>query len=175
VFGSVVVGAFQITFRAKINANDVFSFFKNYFWHQHIKTIQNVQTILNFSKKKTKIQIFLGTRPQPRSQTWSSSHLIGSVKGIKNFCSGQRWPELGPTTNHYTFFNIFFYNFNSLRKKDNKRDAPIETIGTSVFPISTCHNLVRHFPVAILGCMNPLSTVDFWVHLWQTFWQREKR
>jgi len=37
-------------------ANDVFSFFKNYFWHQHIKTIQNVQTILNFSKKK--IQIF---------------------------------------------------------------------------------------------------------------------
>ena len=50
VFGSVVVGAFQITFRAKMHANDVFSFFKNYFWHQHIKTIQNIQTILNFSK-----------------------------------------------------------------------------------------------------------------------------
>jgi hypothetical membrane protein len=31
VFGSVVVGAFQITFRVKIHANDVFSFFKNYF------------------------------------------------------------------------------------------------------------------------------------------------
>jgi hypothetical protein len=31
VFGSVVVGAFQITFRAKMHANDVFSFFKNYF------------------------------------------------------------------------------------------------------------------------------------------------
>jgi hypothetical protein len=31
-------------------ANDIFLFFKNYFWHQHIKTIQNVQTILNFSK-----------------------------------------------------------------------------------------------------------------------------
>jgi hypothetical protein len=57
VFGSVVAGAFQITFRAKMHANDVFSFFKNYFWHQHIKTIQNVQTILNFSKKK-KFQIF---------------------------------------------------------------------------------------------------------------------
>jgi hypothetical protein len=27
VFGSVVTGAFQITFRAKMHANDVFSFF----------------------------------------------------------------------------------------------------------------------------------------------------
>jgi len=36
-------------------ASDVFLFFKNYFWHQHIKTIQNIQTILNFSKKKIKI------------------------------------------------------------------------------------------------------------------------
>jgi hypothetical protein len=39
VFDSVVAGAFQITFRAKIHVNDVFLFFKNYFWHQHIKTI----------------------------------------------------------------------------------------------------------------------------------------
>jgi len=31
VFDSVVVGAFQITFHAKIHVNDVFSFFKNYF------------------------------------------------------------------------------------------------------------------------------------------------
>jgi hypothetical protein len=31
VFDSVVAGAFQITFRAKMHANDVFSFFKNYF------------------------------------------------------------------------------------------------------------------------------------------------
>jgi hypothetical membrane protein len=30
-FGSVVVGAFQITFRAKMHVNDVFSFFKNPF------------------------------------------------------------------------------------------------------------------------------------------------
>jgi hypothetical protein len=51
----VVAGAFQIIFRAKMHANDVFSFFKNHFWHQHIKTIQNIQTILNFSKKKFKI------------------------------------------------------------------------------------------------------------------------
>jgi len=31
VFGSVVAVAFQITFRAKIYQNDVFSFFKNHF------------------------------------------------------------------------------------------------------------------------------------------------
>jgi hypothetical protein len=31
VFGSVVAVAFQIVFRAEIHANDVFSFFKNYF------------------------------------------------------------------------------------------------------------------------------------------------
>jgi hypothetical protein len=52
VFDNVVAGAFQITFRAKMHVNDVFLFFKNHFWHQHIKTIQNVQTILNFNKKQ---------------------------------------------------------------------------------------------------------------------------
>jgi hypothetical protein len=31
VFGSVVAGAFQITFRVKMHANDVFLFFKNHF------------------------------------------------------------------------------------------------------------------------------------------------
>jgi hypothetical protein len=31
VFGSVVASAFQITFLAKMHANDVFSFFKNHF------------------------------------------------------------------------------------------------------------------------------------------------
>jgi hypothetical protein len=55
VFDSVVVVAFQIVFRAEIHANDVFSFFKNYFWHQHIKTIQKVQTALNFNKKNIEI------------------------------------------------------------------------------------------------------------------------
>jgi hypothetical protein len=53
----VVVVAFQIAFRAEIHANDVFLFFKNYFWYQHIKTIQKVQTALNFSKKKKKFEI----------------------------------------------------------------------------------------------------------------------
>jgi hypothetical protein len=31
MFGSVVVVAFQIAFRAKMHANDVFLFFKNHF------------------------------------------------------------------------------------------------------------------------------------------------
>jgi hypothetical protein len=31
VFGSVVAVAFQIAFRVKIHANDIFLFFKNYF------------------------------------------------------------------------------------------------------------------------------------------------
>jgi hypothetical protein len=31
VFDNVVAGAFQITFRAKMHANDAFLFFKNYF------------------------------------------------------------------------------------------------------------------------------------------------
>jgi hypothetical protein len=52
VFGSVVAGAFQIAFRVEIHVNDVFLFFKNHFWHQHIKTIQKIQTALNFSKNK---------------------------------------------------------------------------------------------------------------------------
>ena len=52
VFGSMVVGAFQIAFHAEIHVNNVFLFFKNHFWHQHIKTIQKVQTALNFSTKK---------------------------------------------------------------------------------------------------------------------------
>jgi len=64
VFGSVVAGAFQITFRAKIHANDFFYFLKIIF---NIKTIQNIQTIFNFNKNK--ILKFLKTQPQPRSQT----------------------------------------------------------------------------------------------------------
>jgi hypothetical protein len=35
-----------------MHVNNVFLFFKNYFWYQHIKTIQNIQNILNFNKKK---------------------------------------------------------------------------------------------------------------------------
>jgi len=52
MLNSVAAVVFQITFCAEMHANDIFLFFKNYFWHQHIKTIQNIQIILNFNKKK---------------------------------------------------------------------------------------------------------------------------
>jgi hypothetical protein len=38
-----------------MHANDIFLFFKKYFLHQHIETIQN---ILNFSKNKKKFKFF---------------------------------------------------------------------------------------------------------------------
>ena len=72
VFDSVVVIAFQIAFRAEIHANDVFSFFKNHFWHQYIKTIQKVQTALNFSKKKKKLK-FGEKQVEQQSQTCTES------------------------------------------------------------------------------------------------------
>ena len=48
VFESVVA----VVFRAKKYTNNVFLFLKNYFWYQHIKTVQKIQITLNFSKKK---------------------------------------------------------------------------------------------------------------------------
>jgi hypothetical protein len=80
VFDSVVAVAFQIIFCAEMHVSDIFLFFKNYFLHQHIKTIQNVQTILNFSKKIKKLN-FLKTRFAPRSQTHSkSTHTCKELK-----------------------------------------------------------------------------------------------
>jgi hypothetical protein len=44
LFGSVIAIIFQNTFHAEIYRNDIFFlFFKNYFWDQHIKTIQNIK------------------------------------------------------------------------------------------------------------------------------------
>jgi len=48
-----------------------FLFFKNYFWHQHIKTIQKIQTALNFSKKKLK---FSEKQVESQSQTLPRLH-----------------------------------------------------------------------------------------------------
>jgi hypothetical protein len=91
VFGSVVVVAFQIAFRAEIHANDVFSFFKNHFWHQHIKTIQKVQTALNFSKKKIKLK-FGEKQVQPQNQTASSFNMGSREAKMSHFiCEETRW------------------------------------------------------------------------------------
>ena len=45
-------GCFSNNFSCQNTCQWFFLFFKNHFLYQHIKTIQNVQTILNFSKKK---------------------------------------------------------------------------------------------------------------------------
>jgi len=87
VVGSVVAGAFQITFRVKMHANDVFLFFKNHFWYQHIKTIQNIQTILNFSKKKNSKFLETQTQPQPRFQKYHKKfprNIVGWLTNSKH-------------------------------------------------------------------------------------------
>jgi hypothetical protein len=43
MFKSVVVIIFQSVFHAEMHQNDVFLFFKNYFWNQPIKKIQNIK------------------------------------------------------------------------------------------------------------------------------------
>jgi len=42
LFESVVIIVFQSAFHAEIHQNNIFLFFKNYFWDQRIKTIQNI-------------------------------------------------------------------------------------------------------------------------------------
>ena len=69
----MVMVAFQIAFRAEKHVNNVFLFFKNHFWYQHIKTIQKVQTVLNFNKKKLK---FCKKQVAPQPQTASKFLII---------------------------------------------------------------------------------------------------
>ena len=52
MFENVVAVVFQIAFPVEKHVNNIFLFFKNYFLYQHIKTIQKIQTALNFNKKK---------------------------------------------------------------------------------------------------------------------------
>jgi hypothetical protein len=48
-------GCFSNNFSCQNACQWFFLFFKNHFWHQYIKIIQNIQTKLNFNKKKFKI------------------------------------------------------------------------------------------------------------------------
>jgi hypothetical protein len=50
MFENVVVVVFKSVFLAEMHQNDIFLFFKNYFWDQRIKTIQNIPKKLIFSK-----------------------------------------------------------------------------------------------------------------------------
>jgi len=58
-----------------MHANDIFLFFKKYFLHQHIETIQN---ILNFSKNKIKIKFFENVvSKQAQTVTdWITAHCL---------------------------------------------------------------------------------------------------
>jgi hypothetical protein len=81
----VVAGAFQIAFRAEMHANDIFLFFKNHFWYQHIKTIQKVQTALNFSKKKKfKFERNAGTNTVPNVSWDADIRKVIKIIFLKN-------------------------------------------------------------------------------------------
>ena len=89
VFESMIAVAFQIAFHTEKHVNNIFLFFKNYFWYQHIKTIQKVQTILNFSKKNIIIIKFCKTQVALQPQTASS------CPGLE-ICSKTTGAELQP-------------------------------------------------------------------------------
>ena len=90
MFGSVVAVVFQIIFCAEMHANDVFLFFKNYFWHQHIKTIQNIQTILNFNQKT--ILNFLKTRANRVTKQFLNSFRFYDKSYNQNWKVVIDWP-----------------------------------------------------------------------------------
>jgi hypothetical protein len=54
VFGRVVVVAFQSAFHSEKCANNIFLFFKNHFWDQHIKMIWKHQKHITSKKKNFK-------------------------------------------------------------------------------------------------------------------------
>jgi hypothetical protein len=117
-----------------MHANNFFFIFKNYFWHQHIKTIQNIQIIFNFNKKK--ISNFLGTQPQPRS-------LGVMINLLQNF---MLWLILtGPNNLYWDLPNILF----GLGKQDHKGSYLSEKSNLSWFlkylsPTNINHLLVTY-------------------------------
>jgi hypothetical protein len=117
MLNSVAAVVFQITFCAEMHANDIFLFFKNYFWHQHIKTIQNIQTILNFSKKQ--ILNFLGTRFSPRFQTVSYSYMFFFFMNFTHIC--------------YIYLAIIFQESNVHISLDAKTDSQYHPSRKSIF------------------------------------------
>jgi hypothetical protein len=70
VFESVVVVAFQSAFHSEKCANNIFLFFKNYFWDQHIKMIWKHQKHITSKKEKSN---FFGSAFEKHSQTGSES------------------------------------------------------------------------------------------------------
>ena len=70
VFESVVVVAFQSVFHSEKYANNIFLFFKNYFWDQHIKMIWEHQKHITSKLKIQKKNLnFLESAFQQQCQT----------------------------------------------------------------------------------------------------------
>jgi len=69
MFESVVAVAFQSAFHVELHQNNVFLFFKNYFWDQRIKMNQNMATKNLFLAKKMN---FLKTQVGSRFQMLSN-------------------------------------------------------------------------------------------------------
>jgi hypothetical protein len=128
----VVAVAFQIAFRAEIHANEVFSFFKNHFWHQHIKTIQKVQTAVNFSKKKFKIWWNAVTNAM------SNGHLIERNLRLKSKLD-QNWKnEINPSfLTQNPKFKPFFHPKTWRKKK------------TSYGPLKPYFHPQKHFFISL--------------------------
>jgi hypothetical protein len=80
MFGSVVVVAFQSAFHSEKYVNNIFLFFKNHFWDQHIKMIWKHQKHIT-SKKKKKNSNFLKSAFQQQCQT-PSNRLIRSFSDL---------------------------------------------------------------------------------------------
>jgi hypothetical protein len=68
----VVVVVFQSAFHSEKYANNIFLFFKNYFWDQHIKMIWKHQKHIT-SKQKKKNSNFLKSAFQQQCQTPSKT------------------------------------------------------------------------------------------------------
>jgi hypothetical protein len=78
-----------------------FFIFYNYFWHQYIKTIQKVQTVFNFSKKK----IFnLMKHSYKRNAKCSLSRKLRKRKSLRG------WNSITNNFNFYIYRFVFFLN-----------------------------------------------------------------
>jgi len=72
VFESVIVVAFQSAFHSEKYANNIFLFFKNHFWDQHIKMIWKHKKYIT-SKQKKKFKFFEKCFPTTMPNALSSN------------------------------------------------------------------------------------------------------
>jgi hypothetical protein len=143
VFGIVIVMTIQNVFRLKMHQNKVFSFFKNYFWYQHIKTIRKYKKIIlnkkiilflnlrncNFNciSKHThrKIRLYqLNKKGQEFSSTvYSSAHLHDKVEAPP--LVGWIWFhfQIGNKTITYIIISLQLLQLRAARPKNSGRSS----------------------------------------------------